>query len=380
MRIAVHMLGVRIGGGRTYLRQLLRYLAATRQPHEFLILAAPGFEEDWASMVGSEKHAVRFITRSVPPSSRIVFDQIELPGLLRQERCDILWCPNNYACLRSPVPQLLMAFNPVFFSRRYGGLMHRYGSVAERMDYLFRRVHARRSVRCADVTLFPTAAFMDHVLNDLGAGAVRQPRALHPGLDTSVFDDADASHAPNGRAADGVVRLLYPTSWAPHKNFDLLFDAMEVLHHEGFPFELWLTLPSDEGPYRGPYGRWAESDFSHVRLVGPMIRRVGYLSPSEMAGRYAAADVIVFPSWLETFGYPLVEAQVSGRPLVASDTPTNREVAGDYARYHPPFEARALAAAIVEATRRPEYRPRPATVTPWSRHFAELSRLMETMA
>ena len=43
---------------------------------------------------------------------------------------------------------------------------------------------------------------------------------------------------------------------------------------------------------------------------------------------WARSRAIYFPTDLESFGYPLAEARVSGQPVIARDTALNREIAG----------------------------------------------------
>ena len=43
---------------------------------------------------------------------------------------------------------------------------------------------------------------------------------------------------------------------------------------------------------------------------------------------WARSRAIYFPTGLESFGYPLAEARVSGQPVIARDTAQNREIAG----------------------------------------------------
>jgi len=61
---------------------------------------------------------------------------------------------------------------------------------------------------------------------------------------------------------------------------------------------------------------------------------------------YRSQDVFVFPSVSETFGHPMAEAMSSGLPVVAADTPVNREICGDAALYFEPFSVTKLADCI----------------------------------
>lgn len=58
---------------------------------------------------------------------------------------------------------------------------------------------------------------------------------------------------------------------------------------------------------------------------------------------------MVMPSLWEGFGLPLLEAMASQTPLVASDIPVHREVAGNAALFAAPGDERALADAIERA-------------------------------
>jgi glycosyltransferase involved in cell wall biosynthesis len=62
----------------------------------------------------------------------------------------------------------------------------------------------------------------------------------------------------------------------------------------------------------------------------------GYVEDTELAALYRDAAALVFPSRYEGFGLPVVEAMASGTPVVATDDPAVREVAGDAALYAPP--------------------------------------------
>ena len=63
------------------------------------------------------------------------------------------------------------------------------------------------------------------------------------------------------------------------------------------------------------------------------LAHLGYLDDAEVAALYRRADLVVMTSIYEGFGLPAVEAMCLGAPLLISDIPVLREVAGDAARY-----------------------------------------------
>jgi glycosyltransferase involved in cell wall biosynthesis len=60
----------------------------------------------------------------------------------------------------------------------------------------------------------------------------------------------------------------------------------------------------------------------------PRVELVGRLPYSELREMQVRSRAIYFPTGLESFGYPLAEARVSGQPAIARDTAQNREIAG----------------------------------------------------
>ena len=76
---------------------------------------------------------------------------------------------------------------------------------------------------------------------------------------------------------------------------------------------------------------------------------VGRVTDKELAAEYAAAICFVFPSRLEGFGLPILEAQVNGCPVVCADTPVFHEVAGNGALFFDPRLGERLAEAVATA-------------------------------
>lgn len=72
-------------------------------------------------------------------------------------------------------------------------------------------------------------------------------------------------------------------------------------------------------------------------------------SDEELRALYSGATALLFPSLYEGFGWPLIEAQSCGCPVITSNRPPMTEVAGSSALYIDPADERAAAALIAEA-------------------------------
>jgi len=71
------------------------------------------------------------------------------------------------------------------------------------------------------------------------------------------------------------------------------------------------------------------------------------VSLPELVKAYNTASVFVFPTLVEGFGLPLVEAMACGCKVVTSDLPVHREITQDKAIYVNPYSANSIADGII---------------------------------
>ena len=95
----------------------------------------------------------------------------------------------------------------------------------------------------------------------------------------------------------------------------------------------------------GPDGWGLDADGMVAQAACEVIR-VGYVPASELAGLYAAARVFVYPSLMEGFGLPVLEAMAQGTPVVTSAGTATEELCDDEASVVDPTDPEALADAI----------------------------------
>jgi len=70
------------------------------------------------------------------------------------------------------------------------------------------------------------------------------------------------------------------------------------------------------------------------------------------------ADALLFPSWLEGFGLPLIESMACGTPVITSGTAAMPEIAGPAAVYVDPESPHSIASATAALLRDPQHRDR----------------------
>jgi len=89
------------------------------------------------------------------------------------------------------------------------------------------------------------------------------------------------------------------------------------------------------------------------------IRFAGYVDEQDKAALIADAHGLIMPSLAEGFGVPIIEALAANTPVLCSDIPVFREVAGELADYFDPFSTESICASVSRvAARQDEWRRR----------------------
>jgi glycosyltransferase involved in cell wall biosynthesis len=121
-----------------------------------------------------------------------------------------------------------------------------------------------------------------------------------------------------------------------YKNWNMVVDAIALR-------QLWKThgLVNVGGPLTA-------AENKRLRAAGIPAERVVTLRCDDdgLADLYAAADCFVFPSKVEGFGIPLLEAARCGCPIACSDIPVFREILPAGPWYFDPASAESVAAAM----------------------------------
>jgi glycosyltransferase involved in cell wall biosynthesis len=123
---------------------------------------------------------------------------------------------------------------------------------------------------------------------------------------------------------------------SPFKNFGTLLEAFRRCAREQ-PHTLVVAGP--------PWNQEEEERISHLPAYAS-VRIVRYPDDALLRALYGFATAFVYPSLFEGFGIPLLEAMACGTPIVASDIPPFREVAGDAVLYFDPSDPDDMANAI----------------------------------
>lgn len=208
-----------------------------------------------------------------------------------------------------------------------------------------------QTVKCADLLIcnsyYTKNCIAEYAVNQLElhipeCSVIRLGRDL-PAPEATRIDNKKLKSALNG----SIPVILCVGSLEPRKNLATLISAFELLWGTGFNGK--LVLIGREG--------WQCDDVvfrikNHTQ-IGTKLHWFNDIHDDDLVRAYQAATALVFPSIVEGFGLPLMEALSYGLPVAASDIPVFHEIAGKNAIFFDPLDANSIASTILEIMNSP---------------------------
>lgn len=328
-QIWVHLLGAKVGGGITYLHAVLPNIVSQLEGKDVrvvLMLPAPleGIDlPDWIE--------VRVLPRAARNgATRFLFDQVVLPLWLKAQRGAVLFCSGSFSPLIKTVPTVVLLRNAIYFDREF---LKRELPVGRLLLKLQGALIARGARSCVAVQ-YPSRS-MRELVESRHPELANQGLVNHYGVN-KIFTDAGRGKEPDlSPKEDRPKTFLYVMTYTLQKNLGFLLRALALAKRDGLSVRVVVTSYLK----RGPASCWPQDRalIDEHDLIGS-----GYLVPvgpkhsAELIELYRSVDACIFPSICESFGHPLVEAMVLGKPLICADRPYAREICQEYAEYVDP--------------------------------------------
>ena len=227
----------------------------------------------------------------ISKARRVAWQQFELPVLLKREKFDLLHAWNYVAPLLAPIPtvltvQDLIALDAPRFARRFN-----------RLHY---RAILPRSLNRAARVIVTTEKTKNDVLRRAPRAEVR---VVPLGIDAIFHENprAEILQKVATKYALPAKFLLYIGNFEPKKNLPNLLRALRLV-----PNAPPLVIAGGIKP-------WPQYE---AMLCG--VRQLGFVAREDLPALYGLCEAFCFPSLLEGFGLPVVEALACGAPVVTS--------------------------------------------------------------
>ena len=255
------------------------------------------------------------------PMHHLFWYEVVLPKLVRNLKIDVFFSKTNFLPKRPlPCPSLLLVQHAGYFSEHFKKLYFQwYNSRITRFIWERKSKWLYQSIRQATIVTVQTESLAKKIIDKVGISNKKIIVIPHgPGLLKPITNKIRKA------SQDGIWRIGYITKFGVQKDFITAIKAISLLRKKGMKVKFVLTLAKNNDEYKLIYKIIRQYKIDHL------VENHGEVTDaSQLQSIYESLHIFIFPSLCESFGFTLVEAMVTGLPVIVSDTDNNREIVGD---------------------------------------------------
>lgn len=256
---------------------------------------------------------------------RLVFDYLVAPKLVKKYKVD------KVLSLQNTIIPRIRCNQTVYVQQALPFVKYKYKWKENKLLWTYQNVIGRKittSIKKSDQVIVQTKWMKDACVEK-----------------THVYDMKITVVPPNMKEPNNAFfepknmslpTFFYPAVELVYKNHSIIVEASKQLIRSTKDFKVVFTLNGNENPYISNLTQQAMAEKLPIEYVGTLSKEEVY--------KFYTQSILIFPSFIETFGLPLLEARLHNGIILAADCPFSREILGDYenAYFFNPFDVQEL--------------------------------------
>ena len=331
IRVLVNGIHAKSGGGVTYIRNLLPLLAKDNSIELHLFL-----HSEQLALFRSIDEDVKIHSLNFPNGffSTLLWEQFILPIHAKLMLVDVTFSPANFGPLFAP-RTIIVLRNSLAVAGDETRLIKRLYWLCLTWMTKLSLIKCERAIAVSN--------YAKKVLTDgMGSRLRHKVPVIYHGVNNAFQPSLNRKRERF---------LLSVSDIYIQKNIHTLISAFHLVRNK-FP-EVTLKLAGKA--IDQSYLREIQATIYSAKL-NDAVEILGEKSTAELIELYQSCALFVFPSTVETFGNPLVEAMACGTPIVSSNKAAMPEILADAAKYFNPTDAKDMAETIVSVMENDEER------------------------
>ena len=262
---------------------------------------------------------------------RLLWTQFELPKIYRHLQADLIYSPIPEAPLYSQSRYVVMAHDliPLRFPRRTSPLTNYFRYVVPLVLQQAEHIICNSQATAKDLSDFygiPASKITPILLG-------YDSKNFYPRKTTAYFDRP---------------YFLYLGRQDPYKNIAGLIEAFAAISSQDY----YLAIAGSTDPRFTPLLQQQALELG----ISDRVLWLDYLDYRELPVIISGAVALVFPTFWEGFGLPVLEAMACGTPVITSNIASLPEIAGDAAILIDPYSNAAITSAMKDLAKDDEMR------------------------
>jgi glycosyltransferase involved in cell wall biosynthesis len=341
LRVLVDARALHASGIGRYLREVLLRLLVDERFRSVILLGVPqelqAFVANWTDSERIEY--VDFRHPMYSPAAQLGWYRLERtnPDILKAQ---VYFFPHYDAPARLPARSVVTVHDLIHF---------KVPSAFPLTKRLPARLLLRQVVRKAERILVDSESTRRDLVEMLPYAKAKST-VVYPGV-SDFFVRQRGTHEEISLQDLPAEYLLCVGNRKPHKNLAAAVEVLAELSAERPNLHLVIVGQVFDG--------WEEVErLARQRGVRERIRDFTYVGDAELRELYERCEALIFPSFYEGFGLPVLEAMACATPVICSNRSSIPEVAGDAAILLDPSDHVGMANAVRRLRAEPSFRER----------------------
>lgn len=323
MRIMIFDVPAESGGALTILNQYYNAAIKDTETEWIFVVSTPKMEEH---------KNIKVLTYPWIKKSwfhRLYFDRLVAPKLVNKYVADQVLSLQNVVVPNIKVKQILYLHQSLPFVEK------RFGVFENFKFWIYQNLIGKlifKSIKEADKVIVQTKWIMDAAQEK---AKVKEEKFIlkKPELNINVKKSYEQEDPYK-------KKFFYPASGLEYKNHKVIVEAVSRFKKEAVNFEVVFTLTGNENKVIMDLYETVQKENLPIKFVGKI--------DTDKVYEYYSKSILIFPSYIETFGLPMLEARIHNSPILASDCAFSHEILDDYDRveFFDPFDAIKLCSKI----------------------------------
>jgi glycosyltransferase involved in cell wall biosynthesis len=257
---------------------------------------------------------------------RLYFDNFIAPKLVKKYDIDKIFSLQNLIIPRTNVDQILYVHQSIPFAD-YKFSINENFKLWVYQNIIGKKIY--KSIKKANKVIVQTEWMKEASVEKLGVDK-NQIEVIPPEINFKIKETFDLTK-------NKMNRFFYPAGVSYYKNHRLIVEVSKLLKEKDINnYEIIFTLNGYESDH-------INNLFNKVQKNNLPIEFRGRLERKEVFELYAKS-YLLFPSYIETFGLPMLEAKLHKTMILASDKPFSHEILDNYenAYFFDPFDEKDL--------------------------------------